>query len=96
MTASSNSFWAVLQEDTYETFLGDGYYAYVVGRYLSKDAAQSAIHSLSGAEGADAYRYRWHVRSYTLTRFGKTLEIAPAPTRTKPTTTRPGVSHFAG
>jgi hypothetical protein len=78
--------WAVLFEDTYETRLGDGYYAYVAGAYPSEQAANEAISGLSDAKGEYAHWYRWHVRSYALKRFGKTLRISPAPSEAEPTT----------
>jgi hypothetical protein len=78
--------WAVLCEDTYETSLGDGYYAYIEGAYRSKDEARAAIQRLRDARGKDVQWYNWHLRSYTLTRSGNALEIAPAPSEHEPTT----------
>jgi hypothetical protein len=79
--------WAVLCEDTYETAVDWGFdYTEVAGVYLWERAARAAIPGLSDAQGQDADLYAWHVRSYTLTRSGNTLTIAPEPTRREPTT----------
>lgn len=73
--------WAILREDTYETQLGDGYYAYLVRAFLSEDAARHA------AANANEKWMKWHVRSYNLFADGfGGCTIWPVPTQAEPTT----------
>jgi hypothetical protein len=75
-TGKSAPLWAVLQEDTYETSLGDGYYAYLAALFRSEPEAVRFVQ-----EQSHEWR-RWHVRQYEIScdRGGK-LIILPGPTR---------------
>jgi hypothetical protein len=53
--------WAVLNEDTYETSFGDGFYIHVAGIALNSEDA----HALVALAGETPY-VRWHVRRYEL------------------------------
>jgi hypothetical protein len=54
--------WAVLNEDVYETQLGDGFYLHVHGLALNSADAQK----LAALGGGDSEWVKWHVRSYRL------------------------------
>ncbi len=49
--------WCVLQEDTYETSLGDGFYLFFGGIALNEDDAQRLAEL-----DANQQWYRWHIR----------------------------------
>ena len=53
--------WAVLQEDVYETRLGDGFYLHVHGIALNSADAQRLADLAGNSEWV-----KWHVRSYRL------------------------------
>jgi hypothetical protein len=73
--------WATLQEDNYETFFGDGYYAYVDKVFLTPTAAARAIEATQ-----DHPMIKWHIRRYDLIGSGENIRIRPAPTEQEPTT----------
>jgi len=53
--------WAILQEDDYETMLGDGFFLHVHGIALNEgDAIRLAV-----LAGRDGY-VRWHIRPYEI------------------------------
>jgi hypothetical protein len=54
--------WAVLNEDVYETQLGDGFYLHAHGLALNSTDAQR----LAALGGGDSQWVKWHVRSYRL------------------------------
>jgi len=54
--------WAVLNEDVYETQLGDGFYLHVHGLALNSADAER----LAALGGGDSEWVKWHVRSYRL------------------------------
>jgi hypothetical protein len=53
--------WAVLQEDSYETLFGDGFYLHVRGIALNEVDARR----LADLPERDGY-IRWHIRAYEL------------------------------
>jgi hypothetical protein len=54
--------WAVLNEDVYETQLGDGFYLHAYGHALNSEDANR----LAALGGEDRKLVKWHVRSYRL------------------------------
>lgn len=70
--------WGVLREDTYETGLGDGYYAYLERAFVNEVDAEAF------AATTQEHMIRWHVRRYVLSRSGEEVIISPEPTRTEP------------
>jgi hypothetical protein len=76
--------WATLKEDTYETTLGDGYYAYLDGIFATPSQAAAAVEAAQAEP--DAGSYRWHIRRYDLRRSGSQLLVRPSPTRQEPVT----------
>lgn len=54
--------WAVLEEDTYETMFGDGFYLHVEGIALNSDDAQR----LADVPPKKHTGTKWHVKSYRL------------------------------
>jgi hypothetical protein len=73
--------WAFLREDSYETLLGDGYYAYVDQLFLTPTEAARAIETTQPKQ-----MIKVHIRRYDLTRGGDGIQITPAPTEQEPTT----------
>jgi hypothetical protein len=52
----SCAIYLVLEEDTYETRFGDGYYPHFLGAYWSKDSARASIEDL----GCTVIECRYH------------------------------------
>lgn len=68
------TLWAVLEEDTYETSLGDGYYAYLAAIFRLEAEA------VNFARRQSREWRRWHVRRYAISWDcdGK-LAVSPGP-----------------
>jgi hypothetical protein len=84
LNGAALTVWAVLKEDRYETFQGDGYYAYVEEVFLKPSAAAAAVEILEAEEGAGWYRR--HIRRYELKQIDGALLIKPLPTEQEPST----------
>ena len=73
--------WATMREDSYETFFGDGYYAYVDQVFPTPTEAARAIETAE-----DHPMIKWHIRRYDLIASGENIRIRPAATEQEPTT----------
>ena len=81
LKAGPLTVWATLREDTYETSLGDGYYAYVEQVFLKPSEAGLAIEATP-----DEPMIKWHIRRYDLLKNYDEIRIRPSPTEQEPTT----------
>jgi hypothetical protein len=82
--------WAILLEDTYETWLGDGYFAYLDEVFLRPTQAAEAVEAAEqAAEQAPELGALWfhrHIRRYVLRSWGGDVSIRPDPTNEEPVT----------
>jgi hypothetical protein len=74
------TIWATLREDTYESFFGDGYYAYVERVFLRPTEAAASV------ESSEERMVRLHIRRFDLSGGTSEIVIRPGNTEREPIT----------